>query len=60
MDELKFYATSILFFTCAALIFVCFPSWKRKGITALPAVFLTLCGLGFAIYDFGDAMEIHA
>lgn len=60
MDELKFYATSILFFTCAAIIFVCVLAWKRKGTTGLPAVFLTLCGLGVAIYDFGYAMEIHA
>lgn len=60
MDELKFYATSILFFTCAAIIFVCVLAWKRKGTTGLPAVFLTLCGLGVVIYDFGYAMEIHA
>ncbi len=60
MDELKFYATSTLFFTCAAIIFVCVLAWKRKGTTGLPAVFLTLCGLSVAIYDFGYAMEIHA
>jgi diguanylate cyclase (GGDEF)-like protein len=60
MGEMKFYATSSLFFTCAAIIFVCVMAWKRKGTTGLPAVFLTLCGLGVAIYDFGYAMEIHA
>ncbi|MCE1196587.1 diguanylate cyclase [bacterium] len=60
MDELRFYATSILFFSCAAIIFVCALAWNRKSTTGLPAVFLTLCGLGVAIYDFGYAMEIHA
>ncbi|HWR12447.1 MAG TPA: diguanylate cyclase [Rectinemataceae bacterium] len=60
MDEVKTVVVSLLLSSCMAILVICVLAMRKRTTSGLAAVFLTLCGIGAAIYDFGYAMEIRS
>ncbi|MDD3981521.1 MAG: diguanylate cyclase [Spirochaetales bacterium] len=60
MYETRIIATSLLFTFCVTIVFLCILALRKRASAGLSAIYLAMCGLCAAIYNFGYAMEINA
>lgn len=60
MDGIRIVVTSLLLSSCMAIAAICVLALRKRSTSGLAAIFLALCGLSAAVYDFGYAMEIRA
>ncbi len=60
MYETRVVATALLFSFCVTILFLCILTLRKRSSAGLSAVYLAMCCLCAAIYNFGYAMEINA